>query len=91
MRILEASSRQTAYDNGFRRAFCTRTLVRWEREISGNIRNGNPYHLLAVSSHSSSVKTLDMIEEQHPGYIEYLLHKSLSMRGSTSSFTDLAF
>ena len=65
-------------------------MVRWDKQIQNNLNEGNSCQLLADKGHIGSLKFIEQIEKDNSGYIYELFNKAFEMRGSNSTFTDLA-
>ena len=89
MWILRTDTRRVAYDNGFKKKFCTHTLVRWKEKIEYDLLIGKTYDLVGNSNHKGTENSIEKIKKSHPRYIESLLRHALHIKGSNTSFDDI--
>ena len=89
-RILRASSRLVAYDNGYQKEFSVATIRRWETLAIDQITVGTRSMEVAQSRHKGSISSTDLIEVKYPGYLHQLFRQALYTKGSNSSFSEIA-
>ena len=90
IRIVTAASRLIAYDNGYKKTFSVRTVLRWKENVTDQILTGIESSSIGMNGHKGSQSYIDNIEQSHPCYLHSLFRKSLQLKGSNSSFHELA-
>ena len=90
MRCLRAASRLVAYDNGYQKEFSTNSILRWEGKFKNEIENGVSSKCVGECNRKGSVSAVNIIKQQHPGYLHHLFRQAIKMVGLNAGFAELA-
>ena len=90
VRISRAAARLVAYDNGYTAEFSYSTLKTWDDTVYDSIITGKMASDVCTPPRAHRASLVDKTEANYPGYLHDLYRESISIKGATSSFAELA-
>lgn len=64
--------------------------MRWKDDITNQIRTGIESNNVGINSNKGSNSYVDIVEDLHPSYIHELFRITLEVKGTNSSFDEIA-
>ena len=88
-RIAKATCNQVAYDLGYPKCLAYTQIAAWFASLNDMVSTGESVDPLSPSN-AGSKKYTDELDKEHPGYLHELFRYAQVVKGSLSTFTELA-